>query len=103
MFQFRNDSYRDYATPEDLLSQIALITFEEKNYFFKQKTVEGYIVDFISNLQNTPTETNELKKDSEAILKSIEAQHGLLVERAKSFYSFSHLTFQEYFTAKEIM
>ena len=36
-------------------------------------------------------------------MKSIEAQHGLLVERAKGIYSFSHLTFQEYFTAQKIV
>jgi predicted NACHT family NTPase len=36
-------------------------------------------------------------------LKSIEAQHGLLVERAQKIYSFSHLTFQEYFTALKIV
>jgi predicted NACHT family NTPase len=37
------------------------------------------------------------------VLKSIEAQHGLLVERARGIYSFCHLTFHEYFTAKEIV
>ncbi len=37
------------------------------------------------------------------MLRSIEAQHGLLVERARGIYSFSHLTFQEYFTAREIV
>lgn len=41
--------------------------------------------------------------DSEAVLKSIEAQHGLLIERASRIYSFSHLTFQEYFTARKIV
>ena len=30
----------------------------------------------------------------------MEKQHGLLIERAHGFWSFSHLTFQEYFTAK---
>ena len=35
-------------------------------------------------------------------MKSIEEQHGLLVEQARGVYSFSHLTFHEYFTAKEI-
>ncbi|MEA5551867.1 NACHT domain-containing NTPase [Anabaena cylindrica UHCC 0172] len=88
---------------EDLLSQIALTTFEQGDYFFKQKTVERYIADFIYNLPDTRTEAQELELDSEAVLKSIESQHGLLVERARGIYSFSHLTFHEYFTAKEIV
>ncbi|MEP0857948.1 NACHT domain-containing NTPase [Trichocoleus sp. DQ-U1] len=88
---------------EDLLSQIALTTFEEGNYFFKQQEVEKHIVNYIRNIPNASTDLEELQLDSEAVLKSIEAQHGLLVERAKSIYSFSHLTFQEYFTAKEIV
>ncbi|GAA6617584.1 NACHT domain-containing protein [Scytonema sp. NUACC26] len=36
-------------------------------------------------------------------MKSIEAQHGLLVARATGIYSFSHLTFHEYFAAREIV
>jgi len=43
-----------------------------------------------------------LHLDGESLLKSIEAQHGLLVERARGIYSFSHLTFQEYFTSRYI-
>ncbi|QHG19123.1 NACHT domain-containing NTPase [Nostoc sp. ATCC 53789] len=88
---------------EDLLSQIGLTTFEQKNYFFKQKTTEIYIADFIRNLRDADTDPEVLKLDSEAVLKSIEAQHGLLVERAKGIYSFSHLTFHEYFAAREIV
>ncbi|MFN6463105.1 MAG: NACHT domain-containing NTPase [Nostoc sp. DedVER02] len=88
---------------EDLLSQIGLTTFEQKDYFFKQKTAEAYIADFIRNLRNADTDPEVLKLDSEAVLKSIEAQHGLLVERAKGIYSFSHLTFHEYFAAREIV
>ena len=44
-----------------------------------------------------------MRLDSAAVLKGIEAQHGILVERAKRIYSFSHLTFQEYFTARYIV
>ncbi|MEH2157976.1 NACHT domain-containing protein [Nostoc sp.] len=88
---------------EDLLSQIGLTTFEQKDYFFKQKTAEAYIADFIRNLRDADPDTEALKLDSEAVLKSIEAQHGLLVERAKGIYSFSHLTFHEYFAAREIV
>ncbi|MDZ8138222.1 MAG: NACHT domain-containing NTPase [Nostoc sp. DedQUE04] len=100
----RDEVYKDLSLQrkEDLLSQIALTTFEQKDYFFKQKTVETYIADFIFNLPNARTQPKELELDSEAVLKSIEAQHGLLVARAKGIYSFSHLTFHEYFTARKI-
>ena len=88
---------------EDLLSQLALLTFKKKDYFFKQIFVEQFIADYIRNLSHTNSDPEELQLDSEAILRSIEAQHGLLVERAKGIYSFSHLTFHEYFTAREIV
>ncbi|NEO03420.1 MAG: signal transduction protein, partial [Moorea sp. SIO3I7] len=74
-----------------------------KNYFFRQTEVEQYIADYICNLPDAKTDPEALQLDSEAVLKSIEAQHGLLVERARGIYSFSHLTFQEYFTARKIV
>ncbi|MBD0361806.1 MAG: NACHT domain-containing NTPase [Coleofasciculus sp. C3-bin4] len=88
---------------QDLLSQIALTTFEGKDYFFKQRDVERYIADYIRNLPNAQTHPEALQVDSEVVLKSIEGQHGLLVERARGIYSFSHLTFQEYFAARKIV
>ncbi|MDF0553958.1 NACHT domain-containing NTPase [Kamptonema sp. UHCC 0994] len=88
---------------KDLLSQIAVMTFERGDYFFKQKEIEHYISDFIRNLPDAQNGPEVLQIDSEAVLKSIEAQHGLLVERAQKIYSFSHLTFQEYFTARAIV
>ncbi len=88
---------------EDLLSKIALITFKQGDYFFKQKAAEQYITNYIRNLPTANTDPEALQLDSEAVLRSIEAQHGLLVARAKGIYSFSHLTFHEYFTAREIV
>lgn len=88
---------------EGLLSQIAFTSFDRGEYFFKQKTVERQIADYIDNLPETSTDPEAQPLESEAILKSIEAQHGLLVERAKGIYSFSHLTFHEYFTAQKIV
>jgi predicted NACHT family NTPase len=88
---------------EDLLSQIARTTFKAGNYFFKQKEVERYITQYIQNLPDASTDPEVLELDSAAVLKSIEAQHGLFVERARGIYSFSHLTFHEYFTARKIV
>ncbi|MEG4588474.1 NACHT domain-containing NTPase [Microcoleus sp. MOSTC5] len=88
---------------KDLLSQIALTTFERGDYFFKQKQLEQYISDYIRNRPDAQNDPEALQLDSETVLKSIEAQHGLLVERAQKIYSFSHLTFQEYFTAKKFV
>ena len=88
---------------EDLLSQLAFDTFERGDYFFKQPVVEQQIIDYIRNLPGAHEDEEALQLDSAAVLQSIEAQHGLLVERARSIYSFSHLTFQEYFTARQIV
>ncbi|MEQ8386379.1 MAG: NACHT domain-containing NTPase [Coleofasciculus sp. A1-SPW-01] len=88
---------------EDLLSEVAFVTFERGEYLFKQRKIEQYIADYIRNLPDAKTDPDALLLDSEAVLKSIESQHGLLVERARGIYSFSHLTFQEYFTTREIV
>ena len=88
---------------EGLLSQIAQITFERGEYLFKQKELEEYVADYLRNLPGFDTDFEALQQHSEAVLKSLEVQHGLLVERAKGIYSFSHVTFQEYFTARKIV
>ena len=88
---------------EDLLSKVAWNTFEPGEYFFRQDKAERYIGEYIRNLPGANVDEDALRLDSEAVLKSIESQHGLLVERAKQIYSFSHLTFHEYFTAREII
>ena len=38
---------------EDLLGQIARVTFERGNYFFKRKELEQHIADYIRNLPGT--------------------------------------------------
>lgn len=88
---------------KDILSQIALFTFERGEYFFRQQEIEQQIANYIRNLPGASIDLEALQLESSAVLKSIEAQHGLLVERAWGIYSFSHLTFHEYFTAREIV
>lgn len=88
---------------EDLLSQIALATFEQQQYFPHQRELEYLITRYIRNLPEASDNMEVLQIDSTTVLHSIEAQHGLLVERAKHRYSFSHLTFHEYFAARELI
>ncbi len=101
----RDEVYQGFLLPQKLklFSQIAAATFERGQYFFEQRLIEQYIEDYISNLTAVPVEPNELQLQSEAALKAMEAQHGLLVERARGVFSFSYLAFQEYFTARNIV
>jgi predicted NACHT family NTPase len=70
-----------------LLSQIAAPTFEQGQYFFKQRTVEQSIQDSIRGLPDASTDAEQLQLESEDVLKAIEAQHGLLTERARGIFS----------------
>jgi NACHT domain len=84
---------------KELLCAIALNTFENKRYFFKETELEFYISNYAKNLSSLAIQKVNAKK----IIKSIEARHGLLVEQAKKVYSFSHLAFQEYLTARKFV
>lgn len=101
----RDEVYRDFLLPQKLrlLSQLAAVTFEQGQYFFEQRIIEQYIEDYLRNLPGAILEPEELQLESEAMLKAIEAQHGILIERARGIFSFSYLAFQEYFTARKIV
>ena len=86
-----------------LLSQIAAYHFQQGKFFFEKRELIQIISDYLLTLPNTNSDPETLRLDSKAILKAIEVQHGLLVERARGVYSFSHLTFQEYLTARKIV
>lgn len=100
----RENVYKKLSLGEkrDLLSYMALTTFEEGNYFLSKTDLVNFISNYIRNFPDATTNPEQLELDSELVLKSIESQHGLLVERAQNIYSFSHLTFLEYFTARRI-
>ncbi|NHC37693.1 NACHT domain-containing protein [Scytonema millei] len=86
---------------QDLLSKIALATFETGGKFSKQD-IEKSITEYICNLPKAPTSPELLQLTTEALLKSIQYQHQLFVESAPEVYSFSDIRFHEYFVAREI-
>jgi len=89
----RDEIYRDLSVKRklELLSYVAGKKFEQPQYvLFEQGEIEGYIAEFLEIEQ----------RDSRVVLRAMEAQHGLLIERAQKVWSFSHLTFQEYLVAK---
>lgn len=86
---------------ESMFARIAVGTFLHSRYVIPERELVQMIEIFVENLPGFKKE--ELEPDSKDILKAIEAQHGIFVERAKGFYSFAHLTFHEYFTAKYIV
>ena len=86
---------------ESMFARIAFATFTQNEYFVRERTLAKMIEQYIEHLPGfNPA---ELEPDSRAVLQAIAAQHGIFVERAKDVYSFAHLTFQEYFTAKYIV
>ncbi|MFN6472894.1 MAG: NACHT domain-containing protein [Nostoc sp. SerVER01] len=91
------------TTKKKLLFQIAAITFEQENYFFTKEKILELIADFLDSLQDRDSQKIKYKLDNEEVLKAIEVEHGLLIERSQEIYSFSHLTFQKYFTARKIV
>jgi predicted NACHT family NTPase len=101
----RNQIYRRLSLnmKEELLSEIAFATFERGEYFFKQIEIEREIQLYIHNLADIIAKPEISQPDAHSILKSIEAHHGLLVERARGIYSFSHRTLHEFFTARKVV
>jgi hypothetical protein len=83
-----------------LLMSIAVPTFQKGELFFLQRYLEQWIVDYLEKL---PAASFTDLLDGATILKTMETQHCILVERAQGIYSFSHLTFQEYLTARYLV
>ncbi len=83
---------------EILLSEIAYFYFSEDRLFYNQGELTDQIKTFLRDSLNAPHYL-----DGEQILKTIEKEQGIFVERARGEYSFSHLTLQEYLTAKYIV
>ena len=93
--QIKRHSFVQKFDPESkkhLLSKFACDTFCEESLFF---THDEVIERFESYTDVYPIP----RKSGDGILTEFVENHGLLVERAKGIYSFSHLTIQEFLSA----
>ena len=101
----RDKIYRDLSLADKikLLSKIAEKTFEQHQYFFEKQEVLKIVDNYLSGLPDANLDPEMRWLNSEAVLRAMALQHGLLIERARDIYSFSHLTFQEYLTARKIV
>ncbi|MEH1790938.1 MAG: NACHT domain-containing NTPase [Nostoc sp.] len=91
------------VSKKKLLYQLAAITFEHGDYFFEKEKILQLIAEYLDTFAGIHSEATQLQLVQEAVLKEIEVQNGLLVQRAQEIYSFSHLTLQKYFTARKFV
>jgi hypothetical protein len=96
----RNLVYKDLNIDleEGLLSEIAYTNFVEDHLFLEKRELVKQIKIHLQQNLNAPQTL-----DGEKVLKTIELEQGILVEQASDVYSFSHLTLQEYLTARYIV
>jgi predicted NACHT family NTPase len=100
--KYKRLNFQEY---KNLLGYIALQTFQKKKDPkdpIQQFKVEEYIANFFDDPKNLDSRNRLEVVDHTHILNSIQAENGVLLEKTRRGYSFSHLSFQEYFTAYEV-
>lgn len=87
-----------------MFSELAYKNFTKTNFSkdenfdrFQLRNLAEQISEFLSRIPGSP---NKIDIDGEKIIKNIEANSSILIERYKNIYSFGHLSFQEYFAAR---
>jgi hypothetical protein len=88
----------DTKCKEIMLAEIAYTNFTSDNLFLQQGEITQQIEQILQEML-----TDEKRIDGRDVLRAVEEQHGLLVNRYEDIYSFSHLTIQEFLTAKHII
>lgn len=88
------------ARKHQMFARIAEETFERGEYLWPLDRLARLVADYMRNMPQIEPQEEIHGAD---VVKTIEAQHGVFVERAHAVYSFAHLTFQEYYTAQYIV
>jgi predicted NACHT family NTPase len=87
----------DTKRKEIMLAEIACSNFSINNLFLQKWEIVQQIEQILAEM------LDEKRIDGRDVLRAVEEQHGLLVNRYDDIYSFSHLTIQEFLTAKHII
>ncbi len=74
------------------LQKLAFYFFSKDKIFFYRDEYQKQLLTISKNVT-----------DNISSFEDIDFQNGIIVERANNIFSFSHLTFQEYLTAKELL
>lgn len=98
----RDDFYKQLplARKEHLLEQIAAHFYFNKAQVFSENDLIEVVLQF---LRRMPDARDATRDNAESVVLAVAAQHGLLVEIISGIYGFSHLTFQEFFTARFVV
>ena len=87
------DETLTFAAKEKFLAELAFMLFQNNDYFPEQRTLEEFIETYFGYDRFA----------ARKILEIFETETGLLIERSECYWSFSHLTFHEYFVAQKII
>lgn len=91
--RFPIDEKLTFGAKEKFLAELAFMLFQNNDYFPQQRTLEEFIASYF--------EVDRFVASK--ILKIFETETGLLIERSDGYWSFSHLTFHEYFVAQKLL
>jgi len=87
------DETLTFAAKEKFLAELAFMLFQNNDYFPEQRILEEFIETYFGYDRFVASK----------IMKIFETETGLLIERSAGYWSFSHLTFHEYFVAQKIL
>lgn len=85
---------------EQLLEEIAAVLLDKEKITFAGGDVQEVVQKWFARLPELQGTTDAVRADE--LLDQIEAQHGLVIQRARGIYSFAHLTIQEFLCARSI-
>lgn len=96
----RGTAYKDlsFVRRRQMFARFAFDTFRVGKVLFDQSQLEKWLVEYLKNVPEIDTS----KIEPEEMLYEIIAQHGVFAQQAYRLYSFSHLTFHEYYFAKYV-